>query len=308
MPKERKFRTRSSQRKIAMSILSELSKDVADLAEAASAAVASIFVPRRWPASAVHWRDGLYVTAEEAIDGDDEVGILLPSKERLSAELVGRDASTGLALVRVGGQPAATFKPAAAVRPGSLAVAVGRSEEDVLVGFGPVSEAGPAWRSMRGGKIDRRIRLGIALDGRFEGGAALDTEGGLIGIVLFGPRRRPLVIPAETMERTATALADKGFVARGYLGAGLHPLRNHGQGGGQAGAMVMSIDEEGPCKTAGLLVGDVVTAWNGEEVTGVRDVLRRLGPDSVGTKVVLGIVRAGEAATVDVVIAARPSR
>ena len=72
--------------------------------------------------------------------------------------------------------------------------------------------------------------------------------------------------------------------------------------------MVMSIDEEGPCKTAGLLVGDVVTAWNGEEVTGVRDVLRRLGPDSVGTKVVLGIVRAGEAATVDVVIAARPSR
>ncbi|MGN6471234.1 MAG: S1C family serine protease [Rhizobiaceae bacterium] len=287
-----------------MSLLSDLSKDVADLAETASAAVASIFVPRRWPASAVHWRDGLYVTAEEAIDGDEEVGILLPSKERLSGELVGRDASTGLALIRAGKEPAATLKSAAPVRAGSLAVAVGRSEEDVLAGFGTVSEAGPAWRSMRGGRIDRRIRLGMALDGRFEGGAALDAEGGLIGIVLFGPRRRPLVIPAETMERTATALAEKGFVPRGYLGAGLHPLRNHGQ----TGAIVMSIDEEGPCKAAGLLVGDIVTAWNGEEIAGVRDLLRRLGPDSVGTTVTLGIVRAGEAASVDVAIAARPSR
>lgn len=292
-----------------MSLLSDLSKDVADLAETASAAVASIFVPRRWPASAVHWRDGLYVAAEEAIDGDEEVGILLPSKERVSGELVGRDESTGLALIRAGKEPAATLKPAAPIRAGSLAVAVGRSEEDMLAGFGTVSEAGPAWRSMRGGRIDRRIRLGMALDGRFEGGAALDTEGGLIGIVLFGPRRRPLVIPAETMERTATVLAEKGFVPRGYLGAGLHPLRNHhGQKGGQAGAIVMSIDEEGPCKAAGLLVGDIVTAWNGEEITGVRDLLRRLGPDSVGTNVTLGIVRAGEAASVEVAIAARPSR
>jgi S1-C subfamily serine protease len=292
-----------------MSFLSDLSKDVADLAETASAAVASIFVPHRWPASAVHWRDGFYVTAEEAIDGDDEVGILLPSKERLSGELVGRDASTGLALIRAGGEPAATLKHAAPVRAGSLAVAVGRSEEDLLAGFGPVSEAGPAWRSMRGGKIDRRIRLGMALDGRFEGGAALDAGGGLIGIVLFGPRRRPLVIPAETMERTAAALAEKGFVPRGYLGAGLYPLRNHhSQKGGQKGAMVMSIDEDGPSKAAGLLVGDIVTAWNGEEVAGVRDLLRRLGPDSVGAKVVLGIIRAGETASIEVAIAARPSR
>jgi S1-C subfamily serine protease len=70
----------------------------------------------------------------------------------------------------------------------------------------------------------------------------------------------------------------------------------------------MSIDEDGPCKAAGLLVGDIVTAWNGEEITGVRDLLRRLGPDSVGTNVTLGIVRAGEAASVEVAIAARPSR
>jgi S1-C subfamily serine protease len=72
--------------------------------------------------------------------------------------------------------------------------------------------------------------------------------------------------------------------------------------------MVMSIDEDGPSKAAGLLVGDIITAWNGEEVAGVRDLLRRLGPDSVGAKVVLGIIRAGEMASIEVAIAARPSR
>lgn len=288
-----------------MSQFSDLSRNIADVAEAASSSIASMFVPRRWPASAVYWRDSLYVTAEEALNGDDEVGLLLPSGEKVSGELAGRDPSTGLALVRAAGrQEAIALKPAAPVRAGSLAVAVGRSEENLIAGYGAVSEAGPAWRSMRGGQIDRRIRLGMALDGRFEGGAALDPEGGLIGVILFGPRRRPLVIPTETVERVATTLAENGFVPRGYLGAGLNPLRNHGQ----KGAIVMSIDEEGPARKAGMLVGDIVTAWDGEEIAGVRDLMRRLGPDSVGRTARLGIIRAGAAARLDVAVAARPRK
>lgn len=289
-----------------MSSLSDFSRDIADLAEAGAQAVASIHVPRGYPASAVHWRDGLYLAAEETINGDNDIGMILPSKERVSAELAGRDASTGLALLRpAGGAVASVLKPAASpVRPGSLAVAVGRSEESVIAGFGAVSEAGPAWRSMRGGQIDRRIRLGIALDARFEGGAALDAEGGFVGIVLFGPRRRPLVIPAETAERVAAALSEKGFVPHGYLGAGLHPLGRHGQ----SGAMVMSIDEDGPAKAAGLVLGDVITAWNGAAVSGVRDVLGHLGPESIGRTVSLAILRAGAPATVAVTIGARPDK
>jgi S1-C subfamily serine protease len=288
-----------------MSALSELSKLTADLAEHSSAAVASVHVPRGLAASAVHWRDGLYVAAEETISADNDIGIILPSKERLSAELVGRDPSTGLALLRpAGAGPAATLLQAAPVGAGSLAVAVGRSEESVIAGFGAVSEVGAAWQSMRGGRIDRRIRLGMVLDARFEGGAAVGVDGGLIGIILFGPRRRPLVIPTETIERVATVLAEKGFVPRGYLGAGLHPLGHHGQ----KGAMVMSVDENGPAKAAGLLLGDIITGWGGEEIVGVREIMRRLGPDTIGKSVTLAVVRGGEERALDVVIGARPAR
>ena len=142
---------------------------------------------------------------------------------------------------------------------------------------------------MRGGLIDRRIGLSGGLDGRFEGAAALDAEGALIGMVLFGPRRRALVIPAETIDRVAPVLAEKGRVGRGYLGAGLHPVRDVGL----HGAMVMSLDEDGPAKKAGLHLGDIITAWNGEAVHGPRDLIRKLGSDSVGKKVALTLLRGG---------------
>ena len=51
--------------------------------------------------------------------------------------------------------------------------------------FGSIGEVGPAWRSMRGGTIDRRINLAINTGGRFEGGPVLDAKGGLIGMTSF---------------------------------------------------------------------------------------------------------------------------
>ena len=156
---------------------------------------------------------------------------------------------------------------------------------------------------MRGGLIDRRIGLSGGLDGRFEGAAALDAEGALIGLVLFGPRRRALVIPAETIDRVAPVLAEKGRVARGYLGAGLHPVRHVGL----HGAMVMSLDEDGPAKQAGLFIGDVITAWNGEVVRGPRELIRRLGPDSVGQTVTLSLVRGGAEEKATLTVGERPA-
>ena len=147
------------------------------------------------------------------------------------------------------------------------------------------------------------IGLSASLDSRFEGAAALDAEGALIGMVLFGPRRRPLVIPASTIDRVAPVLAEKGHVARGYLGAGLHPVRD----AALSGAIVMSLDEKGPAKSAGLVVGDVITAWSGEPVHGPRDVIRKLGSDSVGTTVTLSILRGGAAQTTRVTLGERPA-
>lgn len=282
--------------------LPDFSRAVAALTAKAAGSVISLNIHPRHATSAFHWRDGLYVTAEEGID-TEEFNAVLEEGKAARVELLGRDPSTGIALVKPDGAPApAPFASAKDVSVGNIAVIVGSAGGVPLAAFGLINEYGPSWRSMRGGLIDHRIGLSAPLDGRFEGSAALDAEGGLIGMVLFGPRRRPLVIPAETIDRTASALREKGHVSRGYLGAGLHPVHHSTI----RGAMVMSLDEGGPARAAGLHLGDIVTGWNGEEVHGPRDMIRRLGSDSVGNVVTFAILRGGEKRDVPVTIGSRP--
>jgi S1-C subfamily serine protease len=284
--------------------LSELSREISGVIAEAAPALAAVDASRHSSSSAIHWSDGLFVAANEAVEADEGIEITLSSGDRVPAELKGRDPTTGLALLQseaVGGVRPETAVPVAA---GHLAIVVGHGETSPVAAFGLVSEAGPAWRSMRGGLIDRRIRLSAQVDSRAEGGAALDAEGRLIGLVLFDPYRRPLVIPAETLERVVPALAEQGHVPRGYLGAGLHPIRHRDM----RGAMVMSLEEGGPAQKAGIMIGDIITSWNGEQVQGMRDLMRRLGPDAVGRVTSLGILRGGEARSLDVTIGARPRR
>ncbi|TPL07613.1 serine protease [Mesorhizobium sp. B2-4-10] len=283
--------------------LSAFSEAIADLAAKAAPATASFTTHNHRTASAFHWRDGYFVAAEEAVEAGEEIELTLASGETVKADLVGRDPSTGVALLKpAGATNAEPLAKADAVRPGNIAVAIGNSRGSALAVSGSVGEVGPAWRSMRGGTIDRRINLAVGAGGRFEGGPVLDAKGALIGMLLFGPRGRALVMPYETIERAVATLREKGHVARGYLGAGLHPIRD----GEARGAIVMSLDDNGPAKAAGLSLGDIIVAWNGEAVSGPRELIRRLGPDSAGASVTLGVVRGGEQRDVALTIGEKP--
>ena len=72
--------------------------------------------------------------------------------------------------------------------------------------------------------------------------------------------------------------------------------------------MVVDIDPEGPAKRAGLLIGDVITSWNGKSIDRVRDVVYLLGPESVGSTVDLALIRGGASATLQVILGERPVR
>ncbi|MBZ9906165.1 S1C family serine protease [Mesorhizobium sp. BR115XR7A] len=283
--------------------LNAFSDAIADIAAKATPGTASFATHHHRTASAFHWGDGYFVTAEEAVEAGEEIELTLASGETAKAELVGRDPSTGVALLKpADAATAPVLDRASPVRPGNIAIAIGSSQGSVLAVSGSVGEVGPAWRSMRGGTIDRRINLAVGADGRFEGGPVLDAKGALIGMLLFGPRGRALVMPYETIERAVATLREKGHVARGYLGAGLHPVRDRDA----HGAMVMSLDDNGPAKAAGLSLGDIIVAWNGEAVHGPRDLIRRLGPDSAGASVKLGVVRGGEQRDVVLTIGEKP--
>src|SRR5262252_4706825 len=113
-----------------------------------------------------------------------------------------------------------------------------------------------------------------------QGGVVLNASGDAIGMAVLGPRR-VIVIPTATIERVAGRLETHGRIARGYLGVGLQPVRLDDG----VGAMVMSVDKQGPAAAAGIRQGDVITALNDERLSGVRSLARALSPDSVGSVV-----------------------
>ena len=252
------------------------------------------------------WRPGLIVTAEEPLPEEDSFPAVTADGETLTATRAGRDASTDIALLRVDNAalPAATLTNAT-VATGSLALVIGAEEASPTAALGVVARSSGAWRSLRGGEIDARVELDTRLRRSAEGGLVLDAAGQAIGMAVFGPRRRTLVVPSATIERVANALATHGRIARGYLGLGMQPVAL--DGGNRAGIMVMSVDPQGPGASAGLHQGDIILACNGAPVSGIRPLLRQLGPDSIGTGVTLEVSRAGQIQPIRLTVGERPA-
>jgi S1-C subfamily serine protease len=255
--------------------------------------------------SGFFWRPGLIVTADEALSEEGEIAITPPGGDPIAAQLVGRDHTTDIALLRIGrtdAPPLQLESPPVAV--GALAIAVGAEDGAPTAAFGVVSRSAGPWYSLRGGEIDSRIELDLRMRRSAEGGLAIDATGRAIGMTVFGPRRRVLVIPSTTIQRIAARLEKYGQIPRGYLGLGFQLVAI--EGGGR-GVMVMNVDPQGPGAKAGVHQGDIIVSWNGEPIRHVRSLLRALGPDSVGQTVTLGLRRGGETKDVQLTIGARPS-
>jgi S1-C subfamily serine protease len=285
------------------SLLKDFSTEIARIVAGAAGWVAAVH-SHRSRSSGFIWRPGLIVTADEALAEEGEIAVTLLDGQTVPAKLVGRDPSTDIALLRIDRTDLAPAPLGADdIATGALAVLVGAEEGGPTAALGVVSRSGGPWRSLRGGEIDARLELDVTLRRAAEGGLALDATGRAFGMTVFGPRRRALVIPSATIERVAPRLESHGRIARGYLGLGLHPVAVNGG----VGAMVVSVDADGPGAAAGVRQGDVIVAWNGEPVRHLRSLLRALGPDSVGRTVTLGLRRAGEPAEVALTIAERPA-
>jgi S1-C subfamily serine protease len=254
--------------------------------------------------SGFSWRPGLIVAAENALPDDGEHSVVAHDGASTPARVMGRDPSTDVALLRLERNdlpraPSAAGVPAV----GALAVVAGAREGAAAAALGIVSFVGPQWRSLRGGLIDARIELDAALARSSEGGLALDASGLALGMTVFGPRRRTLVIPMTTIDRVAEVLATKGRIARGYLGLSLQPVKLDAGG---IGAMATSVDPKGPGAAAGVRQGDIIVAWDGEPIRGVHQLVRALGPDSVGASVKLTLRRGGEPIETALTIGERP--
>jgi S1-C subfamily serine protease len=292
--------------------LAALSERTGDLVAGAARGIVSVGAGR-WSASGIHWRPGVIVTAEDALSQDENIVVTLPGGKQVAASLAGRDPSTDVAVLRIDASdlPVAETGDPAKARAGQIVLAVGSRLGAPVASLGIVAFAGGAWSSMRGGTIDALLRLDLNLSPRGVGGALIDTDGRVLGMTVFGPRRRPLAIPSTTIDRAVDQLLAKGHAVHGYFGAGLQRVHLGRPGAAEGGAgtrgiLIASLDPSGPAAKAGLLLGDIVTTWDAKPVGRLREVMRLLGPDSVGRTVDLGLLRGGAPATARIVIGERP--
>jgi S1-C subfamily serine protease len=172
-----------------------------------------------------------------------------------------------------------------------------------VVGFGVVSALGGAWRTWRGGQIDRFIRPDVSIYHGFSGGALVDAAGLVVGLNTSAlARGSAITIPASSVSRVVEEILTQGHVRRGYLGVGLHPVE---VSEGRTGLIILSLEPNGPAARAGVFVGDVLVALDGADVADTDDVQAHLGGDRIGKTVTASLIRGGAPVTLEIVPAER---
>jgi S1-C subfamily serine protease len=298
--------------------LSAWSNAVAALVQRAGASVVAVQTGRHEVAAGVLWRTGCLVTVAHPLRRTQGIPVVLPDRRRVSAELAGHDGATDLAVLRLG-EEAAALQPiessdATRIQAGHWVIAVARSlEGDLSASQGIVARASGAWRSWRGGHLDRLIRLDGGLYGGFSGAAVLDAGGQAIGIATSAlSRSAGIVIPGATVQRVADELLAKGRVARGYLGVEAQPvsLPSHVAQAQQLddpqGLLVTSVAEDSPAAQAGMLIGDVLLEVASQRTRDIDDLHSTLYGDRVGQRVAAVVLRGGQRRELAVTVGERP--
>jgi S1-C subfamily serine protease len=292
--------------------LAQFSDALAARAELAKNAVVAIRLAYGRHITGMAWRSDIVVASEQSLPRKDDFEIVTAGGSVVAAKLAGRDPSTNVAILRLAQPVASPSITAGDARTGAVALAIGADGTGgASVRLGVVNLAGPEWHSSRGGLIDRRIVLDIRLAHREEGGPVFDATGNCLGMSTFGPRGQVIVIPTATIERVVPLLQKDGRIARGWLGVALQavavPDALRETADQSSGLMVMSVVEGGPAAQAGIVAGDIILSVDGTSTRRLRKVARHFGPDSIGRKADLRLIRSGAVITVQTTIAERPA-
>lgn len=294
-------------------VLVQFSNHLAALVAHAGRSVVRVEARRRGHASGIAWSaDGLVITANHAVQRDDDLRIGLPDEQVVAAELVGRDPTTDVAVLRAPGaalQPP-TWAEADTLQVGHLVLSVGRHDAHAQAGLGILSKRDGAWHTAAGGRIDTYLQTDIAVYPGFSGSALVDAQGRVCGMnTSWFLQRSSLALPVETLRRVVSTLLRHGRVRRGLLGIGAHPalLPEAAQAelGQRVGLLVLAVEPDSPAADAGVLVGDLLVSFDGQRTEHVDTLLALLTEERVGKSVPLRLVRGGQAREVTVTIGER---
>ena len=294
--------------------LTQISDGMAAAVEKAAGSMVKVAGRRRGGATGIVWADGLIVTADHVVPGGGKRGrhkhgkhgsprkptVILADGTKLEAEVVGRDPSTDLALLKVEG---ASLTPATRSsetgKVGNIVMALGMGHGTTEATLGILSGIGSSWRTGAGGVIDQYIQTDVLMYPGFSGGPLINAAGEVIGLNSSHLMRGASVaIPNSTIDRVVNQLSDFGEVKRGYLGIRNQPARlpekiaeKLGQ---ETGLLIAGVNAGSPAEESGLLVGDMIVTFNGKAIRHPDDLLSELAAVTIGEKTPTTVVRGGK--------------
>jgi S1-C subfamily serine protease len=262
--------------------------------------------------------DGLVLTNSHVVGDASRVEVTTVEGRSLTARVMGRDPDTDLALVRVDAPvtlTAAALGDSKRLRRGQLVIAIGNPlgfESTVTTGV--VSALGRSLRASTGRLMEDIIQTDAALNPGNSGGPLVSSRGEVVGIntaVIMGAQGICFAVAANTANFVLGELVRHGRVRRSFIGVSAQqtalPRRVRLTAGltQDSGVTVIAIEAESPAAQAGLAIGDIVVALDGERVTGADDLIRLLTGDKIGRDVEVELLRGGALRRVTVVPAER---
>src|SRR6266550_6538228 len=261
--------------------------------------------------------DGYAVTNNHVVDGADKVEVTTDDGKTFTAKVIGTDARTDIALIKVEGGSNFPFAKLSEGKPriGDWVLAVGNP-----FGLGGTVTAGivsASGRDIGSGPYDDFIQIDAPVNKGNSGGPAFDTSGEVMGVntAIYSPSGGSVgiafSIPASTVKNVVAQLKDKGSVSRGWIGVQIQPVTQDladSMGLKQAeGALVADPQKDGPAAKAGVEAGEVITAVNGQSVKDARELARIIGGIAPGSTAKLDVLHKGKSKVVGLTLGQLPN-
>ena len=246
---------------------------------------------------------GYVVTNNHVVDGASEIRVKFADGRELPGKVIGRDAKTDLALLKVEatGLPVIPLGDSARLEVGEPVMAIGNPfglEQTVTTGI--VSATG---RAIGAGPYDDFIQTDASINPGNSGGPLINARGEVIGIntAIFsrsgGSVGIGFAVPSSLAKTVITQLADHGTVERGWLGVSIQPLTKElassFKRGNTSGGLVSEVIPGSPADKAGVKTGDVIVQFNGRKIAKATDLPGLVADVPVGRDVPLVVMRDG---------------
>src|SRR5579871_5433005 len=251
---------------------------------------------------------GLVVTNNHVIADADEINVILNDGTKLTAELVGKDTKSDLALLRVHPDKplkAVKFGDSDKLRLGEWVIAIGNPFS--LGGTVTAGIVSARNRDINSGPYDNYIQTDAAINRGNSGGPLFNLNGEVVGVntAIISPSGGSIgigfAVPSKTVQAVVSQLQQFGEIHRGWLGVKIQQVTDEIADSlnlkPARGALVAGVDDKGPAKPAGIEAGDVIVKFDGHDIKEMRDLPRVVADTPVGKDVEVVVVRKGQELT-----------